>query len=180
MILTVLILAILSHTPMWVWPLLAFLIFRGLQATRTRQTPLWRALVLPLVMFGLSVFGLLQGLSAHALASALGALALLVGAWLGFHGPSTRRITVDVARQRLILPGSWQPLLLTLAVFALKYSAAVLLAMHPALATADWFTLPLAALYGAMAGLFAGRMLRIMHLYVRATAAAGRGAQAAG
>ncbi len=174
------ILAILSHTPTWVWLLLAFLLYRGLQATRTRESALWRALLLPLAMCALSVTGLLQGLATHALASGLGALALLAAAWLGFHGQAVGRIGVDRASQRLVLPGSWQPLLLTISIFVVKYSAAVALVLHPALATQAWFRLPLALVYGAFAGLFAGRMLRIMHLYWRAWSDAGQTPAAAG
>lgn len=174
------ILAIVSHTPTWVWLLLAFLLYRGLQATRTRESALWRALLLPLVMCALSVTGLLQGLATHALASGLGTLALLIAAWLGFHGQAARRISVDRAGRRLVVPGSWQPLLLTVSIFVVKYGAAVMQALHPTLASQPWFTLPLALVYGAFAGLFAGRMLRIMHLYWRAWSDAGRTSAAAG
>lgn len=38
---------ILIHTPVWVWMLLAFLLWQGIQAMRPRRTPIWRALIVP-------------------------------------------------------------------------------------------------------------------------------------
>lgn len=165
------IVAILSHTPSWVWPLLAFLLYRGLQATRDRETGLLKALAVPVVMLVLSLSGLLGTFDAHPLTALLGAAALLLSAWLSFGSRAARAIRLDASGRRLIQRGSWQPLLLTVGIFAVKYAAAVSLALHPQLASQAWFTLPQALLYGAFSGVFAGRLLRIVHLYRRASTA---------
>ncbi|MBP0600414.1 hypothetical protein J8I26_20050 [Herbaspirillum sp. LeCh32-8] len=164
------IVAILSHTPLWVWPLLAFLIYRGWQASRDRETGLVKTLALPLVMLALSLSGLFGTFETHPLNALLGAGALLVSALLSFGSRAARAIRVDAASRRIVQRGSWQPLLLTLSIFAVKYAAAVTLALHPQLAAQAWFALPQALLYGAFAGVFAGRLLRILHLYRRAAA----------
>ena len=44
-------LRILINTPLWVWPLLAYLICQGAQALRIRTQPIWRMLIVPLVFF---------------------------------------------------------------------------------------------------------------------------------
>lgn len=44
-------LRILINTPLWVWPLLAYLIWQGAQALRIRTQPIWRMLIVPLVFF---------------------------------------------------------------------------------------------------------------------------------
>ena len=82
---------IISRTPPWVWLLLAVLVALGWTQTRTRQMSLVRATMLPLVLMGLSLFGVLSTFGAHALplgawfaalvASAFSAKAL--GAWRG-------------------------------------------------------------------------------------------------
>ncbi|KAF1048317.1 MAG: hypothetical protein GAK35_00342 [Herbaspirillum frisingense] len=172
--------AIVSHTPLWVWPLLAFLLYRGWQAGRDRETPLLKALAVPLVMFALSVSGLLLSFGAHPLNAVLGAAALLVAGFFSFRSRATAAIRVDAARHRIAQRGSWQPLLLTVGIFAVKYSAAVALALHPQLAADPWFALPQSLLYGAFAGIFTGRLLRIMHLYRRALAGDGETPAAAG
>jgi hypothetical protein len=42
--------AIVIHTPVWVWALYALLLFLGFQRTYDRTVPVWRELVLPLVV----------------------------------------------------------------------------------------------------------------------------------
>ncbi|MDO4723626.1 MAG: hypothetical protein Q4A97_02570, partial [Comamonadaceae bacterium] len=41
---------LITHTPLWVWPLLAALLALGLLQTRARRVSLARALALPLAM----------------------------------------------------------------------------------------------------------------------------------
>ncbi|WP_008546167.1 DUF6622 family protein [Bradyrhizobium sp. CCGE-LA001] len=50
---------VLIHTPPWVWVLLAYLVWQGVQALQPRTTPIWRALVLPVVfiVWGMSRIG---------------------------------------------------------------------------------------------------------------------------
>jgi quinol-cytochrome oxidoreductase complex cytochrome b subunit len=42
---------ILTHTPLWVFALLAYLIWQGSQSLRPRTQPIWRMLIVPLVFF---------------------------------------------------------------------------------------------------------------------------------
>src|ERR1700710_1732832 len=52
---------IVTYTPIWVFPLLGFLIWQGWRSLRPATLPLWRMLIVPLVLF-------LMGLSRLALA----------------------------------------------------------------------------------------------------------------
>ena len=47
---------ILTNTPVWVFPLLAYLIWQGWQSRRPRTRPIWRMLIVPLLflLLGLS------------------------------------------------------------------------------------------------------------------------------
>ena len=51
------VLTIIVHTPIWVWPLYALLLFLGFQRTRDSNVPLWRVLILPAVVALLALFG---------------------------------------------------------------------------------------------------------------------------
>ena len=42
---------ILTNTPLWVFALLAYLIWQGSQSLRPRTQPIWRMLIVPLVFF---------------------------------------------------------------------------------------------------------------------------------
>ena len=69
-------------------------------------------------------------------------------------------VGTDSARIRTFqLPGSWQPMVLMMAIFCTRYVAGVVLALHPEL-TRDTATAALvASIYGALSGVFIGRMV---------------------
>ena len=46
---------ILTNTPLWVFALLAYLIWQGSQSLRPRTQPIWRMLIVPLVFFLMGV-----------------------------------------------------------------------------------------------------------------------------
>ena len=50
---------ILIHTPLWVWILLAYLVWQGIQSMQPRTTTIWRALIVPVVfiVWGISRIG---------------------------------------------------------------------------------------------------------------------------
>jgi len=161
---------ILSHTPIYVWALLAFLIYRGWLASKDRETSLLKVALIPLVMLGLAVSGIRSngplGEAVWAL-WALGAAASGALIWT----MSTREIRVDRAAGTIFQRGSWMPLGLMLAIFATKYSVAVLSAIHPELAHSLPFAAAITLLYGLFNGLFLGRLARYTAAYLRQPAA---------
>lgn len=155
---------ILSHTPVWVWGLLAALMALGFSQTRERRLSSWRLLMLPLVLLGLGLWSMAPGfrvlpLSALVWLAALGAgVALLAGR------PAPAGAAWLPAEQRLHLPGSWVPMLLILVIFSLRYAANVGMAFNPGWRTAPELLLPLALLYGGFSGIFLGRALALLKL----------------
>ena len=107
----------LIHTPRWVWLLLLALLALGALQMRSRTVTLWRAVLLPMAMTGLSLYGVLGSTSvqpAAGLVWAAGiAAALGLHGWLGVpRGARWRPATRDFS-----VPGSWVPLALMLAIF---------------------------------------------------------------
>ena len=162
--------AILQHTPVWVWGLLAALIALGLWQTRDREMSLTRVTVLPLVLIALSASGVL---------SAFGHLPVAVGGWaagvgaaltFGRHFIAVRGARWSAQTGLLHVPGSWLPLAMILGLFCVKYFAGVNLAMHPALATDATFAGLCSLAYGTFSGLFFARALSL-----RGVASASRG-----
>ena len=160
-------LAILQHTPGWVWGLLTALIAFGLWQTRDREMTLARVTVLPLVLIGLSLSGVLSAFGHFPVA--LGGWAAGVGAALVF---ARRFIAVRSARWSaqagsLHVPGSWLPLVLIVGLFCVKYVAGVSLTMHPALAVDTGFAGLCSLAYGGFSGLFLARALSLRRLATR-------------
>jgi uncharacterized protein DUF6622 len=149
---------ILSHTPIWIWLLLAFLLYRGLAALRPREVSPSRVLVIPIVFFIWGLAGLWSAREAAVFHRAvfLGGVALGAAAGLALASitPAPRWTP---ATGMLTMPGSAKPLVMICLAFATKYAAAVALAISAdAVARGEVWALS-ASLGGAFAGLFWGR-----------------------
>jgi len=148
---------IVSQAPAWVWLLLTGLLAFGLMQARDRLVSLRLATVLPLVMLVLSF---------RAVVSTFVPSADLVLAW--FMGVAVavaathlcgwpRGIEWDVRRRRIAVPGSWVPLVLFLAMFALKFTVGAAMSTHAAITGDPAFAPAVALAYGAFSGVFLRR-----------------------
>jgi hypothetical protein len=152
---------IVAHTPLWVWALFAFLVYRGVAGMRTREVSPFRVLIVPAVFFVWGASSLLGRPDGLALNVATFLAALLVGGAAGqalaSFLPAPR---FSAATGLLTMPGSPVSLILNGAAFAAKYAGAVALALtsggdgHATIASA------VVAIGGLFAGLFWGRTLR--------------------
>ncbi|PPQ18967.1 hypothetical protein GA0061098_1005117 [Bradyrhizobium shewense] len=154
---------ILTHTPLWVWILLAYLVWQGIQSMQPRTTPIWRALILPVVfiVWGVSRIGFgPQGSAWPLMAWIAAALALLP---LGVLTP--RPFDVDHKTGEMIRPGSAFALIRNLVVFSLQYAVGVISAIDAAdRAFAMMFG---RAVSGATAGYFIGSTIALVIAYRR-------------
>lgn len=158
------ILQILIHTPLWVWALLAALLLLGLWQSRARRVRRVQLMSLPLALLTLGLWSMAPGFVTQPVAAVLwlGAIAAATALGLRLPRPAAARWLADEAR--LMLPGSWVPLLLIVAIFSLRYAAGVGQGLHPewrALAAVQW---PLALVFGGLSGLFLGRALGLLQL----------------
>ena len=50
---------VITHTPIWAWLLLAYLVWQGIKAMQPRTSSIWRALIVPMIfiIWGLSRLG---------------------------------------------------------------------------------------------------------------------------
>ena len=157
---------ILVHTPLWVWGLLALLIWLGTLSLRPRAQPLRRLLIVPAVFFlmGLSRL-LLGGKSVELIAVWLISAALLAALAL-YTGP--RNVTIDRDTGYIRRPGSVLPLVRNIVVFLLQYAVAVLTAMK--LNVGIDVAMAGQAVSGACAGYFLGWTIALLRSYRAQTA----------
>jgi len=150
---------ILSHTPIWVWALLAFLVSRGLNAMQPRTIAPVRVLIIPVVFL---VWGLVSLISSRGLGFAFvlfvvgTAAGLAAGSALAALMPAPR---LDRQTGLLAMPGSPIPLALILAAFVVKYAGSVALVGASDPATHAEIASAMALIGGVFAGLFWGRTL---------------------
>jgi hypothetical protein len=153
---------ILVNTPIWVFALLAYLVWQGLQSVRPRTQPLWRLLIVPLLFF-------LMGLSRLVLARNDGwepllawfVAALLFASLALYRG--VRLLAIDRKNGLVTRPGSPMPLIRNLTVFSLQYAIAVMAVMH--LDGHIAAAVISRAISGATAGYFAGRTVSLLRSY---------------
>lgn len=150
--------AILTHTPFFVWAILALLVYRGVAAMRERALTLRQFLVLPVAMTALSVAGLVTSAGGFA---GVAAWAAGCGAALALTYVSAATASRPAAPGFIRVPGSVMPLVAVLCIFLIKYVSAVALHMH---FDVDQHALLAPLLRGALggcSGYFIGRALKI-------------------
>jgi hypothetical protein len=150
---------IISHTPLYVWFILAALIYRGILASTDREMSFGKLLILPVIMPLLALQDIANkfGLNALTLAAWMAGAALAgVVTW----GLFANRISASAQPGKWMVRGSWVPLGVMMAVFATKYAAAILLAISPQLRHDTLAIAFLCALFGCFNGIFFGRLAR--------------------
>lgn len=145
------VIGIITHTPLWVWPLLLYILYAGWKATRCRVVAPWRLLIMPAVASGLALYNLfaagpsLAGLAAFAAGAMGGGVA---GFALGRRRPAERR-----GDGMLALKGDWVPLGLIIGIFAVRYASGVALGINPLLGRDVAFLMVRLALSGSFAAM---------------------------
>ena len=159
--------AIVQHTPAWVWGLLAALVALGLWQTRALEMSLTRVTVLPLVLTALSLGGVISAFGHLPIASVAWAAGVAAALALARGAVTVRGASWSAGRGVLRVPGSWLPLVLIVSLFALKYGAGVSLSLAPTLASDRAFAGLCSLGYGTFSGLFLARALSLRSLATR-------------
>lgn len=108
--------SVLTNTPIWVWGILAYIVFVGIQATKERIVSIPKLFIIPVILITIryQVF-----LSEHAL---LFGLSICVGAGLGFWITAKKPGVILKDINSVKLPGSYVTLVMLLSFFLLKYA----------------------------------------------------------
>jgi hypothetical protein len=156
------IVGVLTHTPIWVYALLAYLVWQGIQSLQPRDQPLWRLMIVPAVfiIMGLSGIALHPEAGLWPIASWLAGAAVFAPFGLTT-GPTL--LAVDREHGRVTRAGSAIPLARNIIVFLLQYVVAVTSATHPDSYTAA--ALIGRAISGASAGYFIGWVVALLQRY---------------
>jgi hypothetical protein len=156
---------ILAHTPTWVFLVLAYLLWQGVQSLRQRTLPLWRVLVVPALFIASGVSRIIASDSGGIDALLPWAAALAVFMPLAFiRGP--RLLAVDRRNGEVTRPSSPVPLVRNALVFTLQYAAAVM--TRGGMRGSDEAALASHVISGATAGYFIGWVIVALRRYFTA------------
>lgn len=156
---------IVSHTPLWVFAIFAYMLMRTLRATKERTASIAGLLAIPVLFVLWGVSGLFTRhhvtVPIVAIWLALAAFGAALTGWIG--RPTV--LEVDRDNGRLRLAGSWGPFFRVMFVFTAKYTLGVLMAIRPDIGK------PLAFADAAVSGFSAGYFLFFAIALYRAYAA---------
>ena len=149
---------IITHTPAWVWLLLAFLIYRGVGALSERPLLAGNVLPLPIVLTGWGLVSMFTRYGDDVGVMACWGLAYIAAFALGYLSVAQNAVrgTREAPRQT----GSVVPLLLIVSIFVVKYSVEVTFGFHPEIVGTSPVSNCVALVYGGLAGVMGGRVLR--------------------
>jgi hypothetical protein len=113
--------AVILGTPLWVWPLLVYLVWNGWQATRRHEFRPLGSLILPGVFLLLSVTSILLRDDMPILAAVAWLIGAAAGAAAGWLMGRRARARPNENLSVLEVSGTWSVLIVSLAFFAIQY-----------------------------------------------------------
>jgi hypothetical protein len=152
---------VVIHTPIWVWPLYALLLFLTFQRTRDSSVPLWRVLILPLVVTLLVILSFVGGGMIALPAMLVGLVIGSTAGWQLERDGATRRLP----HGRLWLRGEWWSLALIVVVLVFRYATNVVAALDPALNADLTWHLSTLFISATLSALFLGRTAARLRVY---------------
>ncbi len=159
---------IVGHTPGYVFLALAYGLFAGIRALRSRSTLVPATPVLPAVFLVLSVVSLISTASVLPITAFVWIVALGTGAGLGASLLSANVLAVDRGQGRVTLRGDPSVLVLFIVFFGVKYFSGVMHATRPVVASNPTFAIAMTVLSGISTGIMVGRVARLFSVYLRA------------
>lgn len=153
---------IVEMTPAWVYPLFVFLTYIGFLQSRRREVSKMRLLVIPAAMTSLSAFSVWNAFGPSLLGFAAWGIALAMAILLNaaaLRQPSG--VVYDIRRRRYIVPGSWIPLTLIMAIFFAKYFVNAALMTKSLSAELPAFVVVASSIFGFLSGNFVARALHV-------------------
>lgn len=160
---------LISHTPIWIWVLLAFLITRGVAAMKPGKTSLSALAVVPVLFTAWGLWSIIHRYDGSWDVWGEWLLGIVVGMGAGWMLLRHVKLSVNLPTGTLWRSADYSLLPLLLVTFAVKYGFESALAVSPALGNADGFRVAYLVLSGGFTGIFIGRYLRYLGAWRRMT-----------
>lgn len=148
-------LAVLTHTPSWVFVLFIVLLVLGYQQSRDRTVGRIRLLLLPVAMLGWSFYGVASSFGLGLLSCL--AWALGVGTVTSLLSQRLKSSVRPGPAGSFHVKGSWWPLGLMMAIFSIKFVTGYALARNLSIAFQPWFIGAASLSLGILSGAFFAR-----------------------
>ena len=158
------IIEIIARTPLWLWPLLAALLWLGWQASQIHVVKLSRLVILLIAVLIMSIVTLLS-FEPNGIGTSIWVGGVMIGSALGWFSYRSDGLAVDRELGLLRLTGEWKSLSLIVVIFAFRYYWSYKSATAPELVAIPTATSSYIGFNGMLLGIFIGWRLRCFHLY---------------
>ena len=142
---------IVVNTPLWVWPLMLFMLWLGWRGLQPRVMSPARLAILPLISLGTSLAGVARSLQ-PGLSLAGWAITLLAALPVGWAIGRRRAVRLRPEGHGLEVAGGWFTLVFGVSIFAVRYTLGVLFGVMPGLVAEPLWI----ALSGGIGGIVTG------------------------
>lgn len=161
------ILSIIHGTPIWVWFLFGYLLYRGITGLKARTMTMSRIFLVPGIFLFLSLQNIVSRMCScfNSTALAIYTLLLSLGILIGWLLVRHMKITVDKKRHLIAMPGSTLMLVLTILIFGIKYFFGYMKAANPEIMASTFAITTYAGISGLIAGIAIGRMAYFLYQY---------------
>lgn len=147
---------IISHTPIWVWPLLVYLVWGGWKSRKDYIVSWKSLLVMPVVMFIWSIY---STTAKHGnLAIFVWGLSLFTGVVLGALTVRNLKLRFDKQQNLIEVAGNWTPMILSVTIFSLRYFIGAMYGLYPNL-VGSHMMLAIQCVATIISGMFTGRLV---------------------
>ncbi|MGH6981777.1 MAG: DUF6622 family protein, partial [Stellaceae bacterium] len=158
--------AAIAHTPTFVWPLIAVVLFLGARNLTTRERPLSQMFILPAVLLIFAIYNLAASRADPTLPIAAFVVSFAIGVGVGWNLVPGNVVPIR-ERGAVRVPGSVAPLLVVIAIVILRYAVGYVYGRWPEMRSDAALALEFSATGALLAGIVWGRILRLAQIYRR-------------
>lgn len=161
------VLGMLEHTPVWVYLLFAFLLYRGIKARTPATVTLEKLALIPAIFLFWDIYDLITYRDPTVITYIQWTIGIISGAIIGYILINPDRLSRSSAPRSIHRPADYSALPFMLLAFGVKYVLGVLNATAPDVLRQPAMS-ALAIITGGMfAGVFVGKFTRYVSVWLR-------------
>ena len=161
------VLGMLEHTPVWVYLLFAFLLYRGIKARTPATVTLEKLALIPAIFLFWDIYDLITYRDPTLITYIQWTIGIISGAIIGYILINPDRLSRSSAPRSIHRPADYSALPFMLLAFGVKYVLGVLNAIAPDVLRQPSMS-TLAIITGGMfAGVFVGKFTRYVSVWLR-------------
>ena len=162
--------AMLVHTPVWVYVLLVFLLFRGIKARIPATVTLEKLALIPALFLFWDIYDLVTYRDQSISTYLQWMVGIISGAIVGYMLINPGRLARSSAPRSIHRPADYSALPFMMLAFGIKYVQGVLNAIAPDILRQPVMSALAIITGGVLAGVFIGKFIRYVSVYLRSPA----------